>query len=373
MAINTSKSLCFAWTGEFDSLKCFVKDNLKLKGTWTQPGGDKKVFTSEDSTSTLIWRKNKSILLIDGERAHDIMKDLCKHMCDEFDSGTSTGHVGQPSMQSCDVYEDVETLKFGQSLNSEAIQALSASVSQLSTVFAQFQSLMDEKQNRKDLELHEETQAELINITNESVEHDNHENNCSSNNANPDASNILSELVNPIVNNGISADNANNCRVSTSNDEMSAEQAPGNNDHQPTYAEATKSFPVLNNDKCNNKPEDKSQDSQSEEPPSVPEEFIGVERKRKKTKKFLLTGISKNVKDHHILSYLERRNIIPTYISVFPSRRRGTLSCKIHFQAAACSFVQDENFWPEFVSCKPWQPKKQIIKPTQDGNFSSYV
>ena len=31
-------------------------------------------------------------------------------------------------MQPCDVYEAVETLTFGQSLNSEAIQALSGSV-----------------------------------------------------------------------------------------------------------------------------------------------------------------------------------------------------------------------------------------------------
>lgn len=371
MAINTSKNLCFAWTGEFSSLKCFVKDNLKLNGIWTQPGGDKKVFTSDDSI--LVWRKNKGILLIDGVRAHDIMKVLCKHMCDEFDSGASTDEVGQTSMQPCDVHEAIETLKFGQSLNSEAIRTLSGSVLQLSTVVAQFQSLMDENQNRKDLELNEETQVELIDITNESVEHDNHENNCCFNNANFNASNVLNELVNPTVNNGISADIVNNSGVSTSNDVMCAEQAPGNNNYQPTYAEVVKSPSVLNKDKCKDKPEYIPRDSQSEEPPSVCEEFIGVERKRKKPKKFLLTGISENVKDHHILSYLERRNIIPTYISVFPSRRRGTLSCKIHFQAAACSLVQHENFWPEFVSCKPWQPKEKIIKPIQDGNFSSYV
>ena len=48
---------------------------------------------------------------------------------------------------------------------------------------AQFQSLMDENQNRKDLELNEETQVELIDITNESVEHDT----CCLNNANPKA------------------------------------------------------------------------------------------------------------------------------------------------------------------------------------------
>ena len=79
---------------------------------------------------------------------------------------------------------------------------------------------------------------------------------------------------------------------------MWAEQAPGNNNYQPSYAEVVKSPPVLNNNKCkdklglNNKPEYILQDSQCEEPSSVCEEFIGVERKRKRTKKFLLTGIS---------------------------------------------------------------------------------
>ena len=118
---------------------------------------------------------------------------------------------------------------------------------------AQFQSLMDENKNRKDLGLNKETQVELIDITNESVEHDNHENNCCLNNANSNASNVLNELVNPTVNNGISADNANNCGVSTSNNVMCAEQAPGNNNYQPSYAEVVKSPPVLNNDKCKDK------------------------------------------------------------------------------------------------------------------------
>ncbi len=36
------KCLSLAWTGEFDSLKEFVKDSLKLDGEWSQPGGDTK-------------------------------------------------------------------------------------------------------------------------------------------------------------------------------------------------------------------------------------------------------------------------------------------------------------------------------------------
>ncbi len=76
------------------------------------------------------------------------------------------------------------------------------------------------------------------------------------------------------------------------------------------------------------------------------------------------------MKEKQILSYLEPRNIFPTYISVFPSRRRGTLSCKIHIPLVVSTLVQEDKFWPKFVSCKPWQPKTNL---TQDGKLSTYI
>ena len=84
MASKASEGLCFAWTGEFDLLKNFVKDNLKLNGIWSQPGGDKKVFASENCK--VIWRKNKNILSADGKRAQNVLQEMCKQMCmcDEF-------------------------------------------------------------------------------------------------------------------------------------------------------------------------------------------------------------------------------------------------------------------------------------------------
>ena len=33
-----------AWTGDFECLKQFTNEFLKLHGDWSQPGGDKKVF-----------------------------------------------------------------------------------------------------------------------------------------------------------------------------------------------------------------------------------------------------------------------------------------------------------------------------------------
>ena len=54
MASKLSEKLCFAWSGDYESRKHFVKDDLKLEGVRSQPGGDKKLFTFDD-TSTL-WK-----------------------------------------------------------------------------------------------------------------------------------------------------------------------------------------------------------------------------------------------------------------------------------------------------------------------------
>ena len=151
MASKASEGLCFAWTGEFDLLKNFVKDNLKLKGIWSQPGGDKKVFTSENCK--IIWRKNKNILSVDGKRARNVLQEMCKQVCtcNEFGLESSLCKDGQPSIQSVDVYDAMENLKFDQS-DSEAIQALSGTILQLTSTMAQFQSFIDKNQNRKDVD-----------------------------------------------------------------------------------------------------------------------------------------------------------------------------------------------------------------------------
>ena len=54
------ENLCFAWSGDFESLKLFIKEDLKLDGTWSHPGGDKKLFSTENIT--ISWRRSKSIL-----------------------------------------------------------------------------------------------------------------------------------------------------------------------------------------------------------------------------------------------------------------------------------------------------------------------
>ncbi len=100
---EASENLSLAWIGDFESLKYFVKDNLKLVGTWKQSGDDEELFTSGHVNIT--WTKNKHVLSFHGERAIDIMKKLCKQICedDEVSLQTPTLDAGQSSVQSSEV------------------------------------------------------------------------------------------------------------------------------------------------------------------------------------------------------------------------------------------------------------------------------
>ena len=108
--------------------------------------------------------------------------------------------------------------------------------------------------------------------------------------------------------------------------------------------------------------------------------FVGVKRRRNRKKRLFLSGIACGVNEKHIQSYLERRNINPTYISVFPGKRKGTVSAKVHISCADLPVVQKNYFWPKLVFCKLWQSKESLgktfkrhTKTSQGGNFSTYV
>ena len=101
--------------------------------------------------------------------------------------------------------------------------------------------------------------------------------------------------------------------------------------------------------------------------------FIGVDRKRRRHKKFFLSGIAENVKESQIYSYLSQRGIIPSVISIFKSKRRGTISAKIHVPSASSSIVLKKDFWPKFVCCKAWIQKTKNKNKPLEGNFSTYV
>lgn len=79
-------------------------------------------------------------------------------------------------------------------------------------------------------------------------------------------------------------------------------------------------------------------------------------------KKYDGVSLVEGVKANDILSFLERRNIKPTQLKVFPSRRKGTLSAKINIPSSICSNILNKDFWPQFVFCKPWVSKAKMEK-----------
>jgi hypothetical protein len=118
---------------------------LKLTGTWSQPGGDKKVFVAEDAS--IVWRKNKNILTIEGVKAK---REVCRYICDY-------------SSESSHASTEIEDLRQGQQSNEEAIQALSDTISRMGAVVSQFQVFMD-KNNKSIGEKKSDRSAEYKNL-----------------------------------------------------------------------------------------------------------------------------------------------------------------------------------------------------------------
>ena len=88
-------------------------------------------------------------------------------------------------------------------------------------------------------------------------------------------------------------------------------------------------------------------------------EFKGVDRRRNRIKHFFLTGISDDVHKEQIVSYLKCRNVEPTNISILNSRQIGAISAKVSVPSFAAGLLNEENFWPKFVRCRPWRKKSQ--------------
>ena len=91
-------------------------------------------------------------------------------------------------------------------------------------------------------------------------------------------------------------------------------------------------------------------------PDDTPEGFIGVERKHERVKKVFISGIADDAKPNQVLTYLKQRGVVLTYMSIFSSKRKGTLSAKLNIHSiifkTSCG---KSDFWPKYLSCRPWQ------------------
>lgn len=150
------ENLGIGWSGDFNSLKQFVNDALKLVGEWSQPGGDRKVFTF--GNSSISWRKSKSFLQLEGEESITIKKKICELMLNgEITSQRQTHSSSSPEMSA----DEMESLRTGQFINSEAIQSLAESVAQILSIVnelktnSEYRANSDSQTNMKVMASHE--------------------------------------------------------------------------------------------------------------------------------------------------------------------------------------------------------------------------
>jgi hypothetical protein len=133
----STENLSLAWTGDFDSLKKFSSEVLNLDGEWTQPRGDRKILTFDNSS--IVWRKTKGLLMFKGEQSMAVktVKKICEAMLQESPNPPSQTHsVISPG----DRMDEIESLRSAQLLNGEAIQLLVNSVSQIFSMIAEIQA-----------------------------------------------------------------------------------------------------------------------------------------------------------------------------------------------------------------------------------------
>ena len=399
MALTNKLSL--AWTGDYESLKQFVRETCKLDGSWDQPGGDRKLFTVGDSK--ILWKKNKSLLSFDGPRANVLREELCRRLCERNDGNldpvvvhnTGGGHSSELS----DLYSDMEHIKQDQLANGEVIRTLSESILHITSAISEFRDYignnktsLSERASTRSINHNEKSENGNQVITQDPIEIDDNDSIVSDQLVNSmghtQAEHISqlddsSEVPSRTINETLTVSTAD-CIAGEQYVNSNVDEEPEAVVHQKTYAQVVKSIKNL---KCNEEPStfDKSENTSQNHLPQGgidADGFIGVDRRRKRTKKFFISGIHESVKESQILSYLEQRNITPTHISLFRSQRRGTRSAKIHIPSLMGSLVQTESFWPKFVKCRLWQPKtvgNSTVRGTRTkitthlGEYSTYV
>ena len=167
MALTNKLSL--AWTGDYESLKQFVRETCKLDGSWDQPCGDRKLFTVGDSK--ILWKKNKSLLSFDGPRANVLREELCRRLCERNDGNldpvvvhnTGGGHSSELS----DLYSDMEHIKQDQLANGEVIWTLSESILHITSAISEFQDYIGNNKTSLRLCAHEVVSERFHNTQNE--------------------------------------------------------------------------------------------------------------------------------------------------------------------------------------------------------------
>ena len=137
--------LQLTWTGDFASLKQFVCNIIKLEGIWSQPGGDKKVFSGD--LFSITWRKSKKILNFDGKESNKVKRLFCMELCDA-QNATQVDQRDEPVNKCIDVHSckcnslsvDIEGIQLEQVIMQRDIKVNNCELANLNDIVSEFRS-----------------------------------------------------------------------------------------------------------------------------------------------------------------------------------------------------------------------------------------
>ena len=98
--MSLSHNVCPAWTGEYELLKKFVSEDLKLTGVWRN--------------ISISWRKSKCLLFIDGpEACHITQLIICSKIMGSLRAVKTANDTNNiTNISDFDVCRDIKDLKF---------------------------------------------------------------------------------------------------------------------------------------------------------------------------------------------------------------------------------------------------------------------
>ena len=107
---NINDNLKFSWTRNLESLKYFIEKDIKFKGIWTSPGGERK--SCSDGKTTITWGRNKKSIQIRGAEAENIKRSFCHILTgSHYNMNIKEPMVNNCSCNCIDIATDIEGVK----------------------------------------------------------------------------------------------------------------------------------------------------------------------------------------------------------------------------------------------------------------------
>lgn len=96
---------------------------------------------------------------------------------------------------------------------------------------------------------------------------------------------------------------------------------------------------------------------------------------RKRTKRFYVGGFKSSITQEKLISYVERRGLLVTWVNICTSKMNGRVIIRLNVEATdQCQILVEPGFWPRGVKCRPWLSNNRYNNSHRNpGRSRSYV